>query len=108
MWQIFQRPINIQPERVDSLVMACCSLQNYLLSHNAVQFTIDTDAYIQNGTWRAEIQSELRPLPRRTTGNNPAREAKHMQQVLNNWFSGVGAVEWQDRMVIQGQGQNQM
>lgn len=106
MWQIFQRPINVQPQRVDSIVMACCSLQNYLLSHNAMPFTIDTDAYIQNGSWRTEVQGQLTSLERRTSGNNPAREPKHMQQVLNEWFSGVGAVEWQDRMVVHGQGQN--
>lgn len=108
MWQIFQRPINIQPDRVDSLIMACCSLQNYLISHDQMPFTIDADAYVQNGSWRGEVERSLTSIQRRTVGNNVAREPKQVQEVLKNWFCGVGAVEWQERSIAVGQGHMQI
>ena len=104
---MFQRPINLEPDRVDGIVMACCALQNYLLDHDAMTFTIDVDAYIENASWRREIQKEMLPLQRRPAGNNLGRDPKSVQDTLCHWFNGVGRVEWQDRMVAIGQGLQQ-
>jgi len=95
MWHIFQRPINLQLDRVDNLVMACCALQNYLLGNNAMTFAVD--AYVENATWRQEIQTELHQLQRRLAGNHTGREPKDMQETLCWWFNGIGRVDWQDR-----------
>jgi hypothetical protein len=99
MWQIFQRPITLQPDKVDKMVLACCALQNYLLDYNMMPYTMDTDAYVHNGTWRAELNAELFPLQRRSFGNNVTRESKQIQQTLKNWFCTIGSVHWQDRMI---------
>jgi len=72
MWHIFQWPINLQLDRVDNLAMACCALQNYLLGNNAMTFAVDADAYVENATWRQEIQTELHPLLRCMVGNHTA------------------------------------
>jgi len=107
MWRIFQRPINLQPDKVDNIIMACCALQNYLLDNNAMTFTVDADAYVENATWRQEVQTELHPLQRRLAGNHAGREPKDIQETLCRWFNGVGRVDWQDRMVAIGQGLQQ-
>lgn len=107
MWRIFQRPINLEPEKVDAVVMACCALHNYLIDRNVMAFTIDADAYLENGTWRHELQQGMEPLQRRQGGNNPGRQPKAMQDHLCHWFNSVGGVEWQERMVSIGQGLQQ-
>lgn len=109
MWRIFQRPIDLEPQRIDSVVMACCVLQNFLLDRNAVTFTLDADAYVQSGTWRTEIRGDMAPQPleRRVHGNNVAQDAKQMRTDLREWFNTVGSVVWQDRMVDVGQGLEQ-
>ena len=98
VWRIFQKSINIQPDRADNIVMACCVLHNYLLANNALPHSIDTDAYITDGSWRNAIDnSNLVELPPRRHGNNASREAKDIQESLKEWFNGIGAVHWQQR-----------
>lgn len=87
--------------------MACCSLHNFLIDHHVVPYTMDTDAYVQNGTWRAELSNTLEPLQRKQTGNNTGREPKAVQETLKEWFNTVGSVEWQEKMVTFGQGLEQ-
>ncbi|KAF6030225.1 hypothetical protein EB796_011465 [Bugula neritina] len=84
--------------------MACCALQNYLLDNNAMILTVNANAYVENATWLQEIQTELHPLQRCLASNHTSREPKDNQETL---FNGVDHVDWQDRMVVIGQGLQQ-
>lgn len=52
-------------------------------------------SYIENTTWRREVQKEMLPLQRRPVGNNQGRDPKNVQ-ILCHWINRVGIVEWQD------------
>ena len=81
--------------------MASCILHNYLLDKKALPFIADSDAYVNDGTWR-ESSSGLGTLTRPTVGQNYGRNAKAMRDELRDWMSGVGAVTWQAEMVDYG------
>ena len=69
IWQIFKTTIYLQPEKADSIVMACCALHNFVLHHRTLSFTTDPDAYIRDGTWRTMRRAGLRPIQHRQAGN---------------------------------------
>ena len=100
MWKIFQKPINLQPAKVDDVVLAVCCLHNFVLAKcGPITYTADTDAYIYDGSWRREPRDGLISLQGRRRGNNSTQEAKNVQMAMMNWFNSAGAVTWQDRMI---------
>ena len=99
MWRIYRRPINVEPHRADSIVLATCALQNFVLTHRTIPFTTDTDAYIRDGTWRQLASTGMRRIGRRQRGNNPGTDPKDVQTKFRLFFNGAGAVEWQERMI---------
>lgn len=103
MWRIYRRPLNIEPERGDYIVLATTVLQNYIITHRNIPFSTDTDAYIRDGTWRQLPNGGMRRMGRRQRGNNVASEPKAIQQKFTEFFNGPGAVEWQERMITLGE-----
>ena len=99
VWRIYRRPINVEPHRADSIVLATCALQNFVLTHRTIPFTTDTDAYIRDGTWRQLANTGMRRIGRRQRGNNPGTDPKDVQTKFRLFFNGAGAVEWQERMI---------
>lgn len=59
VWRIYRRPINVEPDKVDNIVLASCVLQNYLLTHRNIQYTSDSDAYVYDGSWRQVLLLNL-------------------------------------------------
>lgn len=105
MWRIFQRAINVPPNRIDSIVLAACVLQNFIIDNGEMRLTIDSDAFLENGSWRPEVRGKYGPQPlQRHRASRQGQEAKAMQEQLRDWFNTVGAVNWQDRMVAVGLG----
>ena len=41
IWQVFRTYINMAPEKVDNVVLACCALQNFVLKHRTLAYSID-------------------------------------------------------------------
>ena len=98
IWRIFHTHINLAPEKVESVVLACCALQNFVITHRTLDFSMDTDAYIADGTWRGTVRAGMRPIRRRGGGGVP-ENAKAVRDRFKEYFNTVGAVEWQERMI---------
>lgn len=98
IWRVFHTHISLSPDKVDKIVLACCALQNFVIKHRTLAFTIDTDAYVQDGTWRAAARGGMRAL-RPRGGGNISDNAKVVRDKLKNYFTTSGSVEWQERMI---------
>ena len=46
-------------DKVDAVVLAWCALQNFVLTHRTLAYTIDSNAYVRDGTWRAMARGRL-------------------------------------------------
>lgn len=99
IWRIFYTRIPLSPDKADSLVMACCALQNYVLKHRTLAYSTDTDAYVMDGTWRAEAAARGGMRRLRVVGGNVAREPQVVRERFKNYFMNEGAVDWQERMI---------
>ena len=109
-FQIFMTPIGLEPEKVETIVLACCSLHNYLSSRSTFravyspQGSLDTeerDTYIVSpGDWRQQQQPQgLLPLVRQC-GNRHTNAAKEVRDYLCMYFnSDQGSVPWQNNMI---------
>lgn len=99
IWRIFYTRIPLSPEKPDSLVIACCALQNYVLSHRTLAYSTDTDAYVMDGTWRAEAAARGGMRRLRVVGGNVAREPQVVRDRFKDYFMNEGVVDWQERMI---------
>ena len=107
VFRVFSTTINLQPETVNQLTLCGVVLHNLLQIRNPVHRNnrlLDREnAQYQRiqGTWR-EHRAELQGLAARYTGNNPLLVAKHQRDYLAQYYvSPVGAVPWQERVVIE-------
>ena len=99
IWRIFYTRIPLSPEKVDSLVMACCALQNFVLQHRTLAYSTDSDAYVMDGSWRAEAAARAGMRRLRAVGGNVAREPQIVRERFKDYFINEGAVDWQERMI---------
>lgn len=98
VWRIFQCNINLQPEKIDKVVLACCALHNFVLKHRGLAFTTDTDAYVEDGSWRGLPRAGLRGM-RPLAGGNTGRDPKAIRDQFKQYFNGLGSVNWQEHMI---------
>ena len=99
---MFLTNILITPERAELVVLAACALHN-LLRTKMPSYTnslLDTESEetheVTPGVWRNDGEMQgLDPL----AGNTSLFCAKRQREELCDYFNGIGAVEWQDRMV---------
>ncbi|XP_028417861.1 putative nuclease HARBI1 [Dendronephthya gigantea] len=99
---VFLTTIKLSPERVTYLILASCCLHNFMVNNNKHAYTSTGDVESEDhaflsGAWRAD--PPLNSLQSCTTNRNPTRSAKQQRQLLTNYFSGAGAVTWQDNMI---------
>lgn len=103
-FRIFHTQINIDPHRIESVVMASCALHNFLMStsHN---FYAPSECYDhedrENGTVTSGLnttQSNMNHLHRRNYGNI-TNAAKIIRQEFINYFNNEGSVPWQNDFV---------
>jgi hypothetical protein len=101
-FRIFRRTIEVNPDFVDDLVMACCILHNYLRVHARNEYIplIAVDHEMEDGTfvpgaWRQE--GNLDNLMRNTQ-KNATEYAKRVRNSLSDYFVSVeGQIPWQYR-----------
>lgn len=99
-FKIFRRSVNLDPQKVSKIVLACCHLHNYLsksekyIRNNDVDFENINTGDIRPASWRTESQ-ELIPTPR--LRGNPTIEAKAVRDEFCEYFNTTGAVPWQNR-----------
>lgn len=99
-FKIFKRSVNLDPQKVSKIVLACCHLHNYLsksekyIRNNDADFENMNTGEIRPGSWRTESQ-ELISTPR--LRGNPTIEAKAVRDEFCEYFNTTGAVPWQYR-----------
>ena len=109
-FRVFMTPIRLAPEKVENIVLACCSLHNFLSSHHTSRAiyapqgsfdTEDSDSHAMTpGNWRQEQQPQGLISLERHSGNRHTNAAKAMRDYLCMYFnSDRGSVPWQSSMV---------
>lgn len=103
-FRIFHTQINLEPHRIESVVMACCVLHNFLMSSSR-NFYAPSECYDQedreNGTITPGLntmQSNMNHLCRRNCGNI-TNAAKMVRQDFINYFNNEGSIPWQNDFV---------
>ena len=74
-------------------MMACCVLQNYILRHRTLAYSTDSDAYVMDGSWRAEAAARAGMRRLRAVGSNVAREPQVVREWFKDYFMNEGAVD---------------
>lgn len=101
-WRIFQSPIIADLELTRKVVHSCVILHNYLLYKKDLNnLTLDNDVngVILPGSWRNVVENDQGMISLNAQGsNNYTREAAEIRNKFAEYFNGVGAVEWQDRV----------
>ncbi|XP_047205677.1 protein ALP1-like [Girardinichthys multiradiatus] len=89
-WRILLRRINLQPQRVDTLVVAACILHNFLLSPN------ESQRWLEENEASGQHLEQVRSMG----GNRASKAAQNVRDIFNSYFmSAEGSVPWQSRMV---------
>ena len=100
-------PINLVPEKVETITMACCALHNFLRSRTDVYIppgSVDKEdsdsCYSTRGVAsRSSINSGLVPLARQSS-NTYSKMAKDLREQSCDYFNTKeGEVSWQEKMI---------
>ena len=100
-WRVFLTHIGISTERAVDVVIAACTLHNYLRSKlphftNNLLDREEADHSFTLGSWRSDHTLES---VKGLHGNTSLDIAKKQRDNLCNFVNGVGAVPWQDKMI---------
>lgn len=98
------------PEKVEVIVLACCSLHNYLRSSQESKNvytpigSLDTEHpethEVSLGNWRTNEQAKGWKQMEKQGSNRHSGSAKGVRDYLTDYFNSIeGAVPWQDNMV---------
>lgn len=100
-FRVLRKPIHLEPEKTNKVVLACSVLHNYLITTNKVVYAPvnSFDQYDDNGNvtspgeWRAEeVSATMYPLE--SVGNSSA-DVKEIQREFMYYFTDEGEVSWQ-------------
>lgn len=104
-FRIFESFIALKPEKVDVIVLAACSLHNWLrkttntyITQRCVDYEDIQLGTIINGSWRDHLQICLRNLSG-TRNNRSSREAILIRNKYADLFITTETVPWQDRLI---------
>lgn len=105
-FRIFLQPININVDKIDIVILACCALHNFLrktsksnyITEKCVDHEDINNGNIIPGQWRQQTGSSLINLEN-TKMTNASFVAKNVRETYKNYFNNVGKVSFQDRMV---------
>lgn len=94
----------ISPDKAQDVVLAACALHNYLrtklpsYTNSLLDHEDEHTHVVVPGEWRKDAaMNNIPPL----RGNTSLATAKRQRDRLCAYVNGVGAVEWQDRIVGQ-------
>lgn len=102
-FRILLKTINLNPDKVSTIVLACCHLHNFLRQKKEIcylqnGFDIEDTNLIQTryADWRSE-NLNLDSLAC-TQARNPSSEAKDIRNKFCEYFNSSGAVSWQNKI----------
>lgn len=103
-FRIFHTEINIEPKRIESVVMACCALHNYLIK-SVPNFYSPPEFFdrenLENGIVSqgyTSINSNMERLDRRNS-ENISNAAKKVREDFMNYFVNEGRIPWQNNFI---------
>ena len=102
-FRIFHTVISLKPENVTKVILACCSLHNYLLatsSNYASSGSLDADVNgeVLYGSWRNSGTSKLESLPK--TNQRCPKNAEEMRDIICDYVNGAGVIPWQWKVLV--------
>lgn len=101
-FRIFHTAINLLPEKIEKVVLACCVLHNYLLRHDSEAYTPPGMMDVKNGNshdlmyggWHSESEGIV--SLQSGYANYVCDEAVLSQEQYAEYFNGTGAVPCND------------
>lgn len=108
-FQILRTPINMKPENICYVVLAICSIHNFLRKNSddyVSLWSVDREnietGTVANGDWRRE-SSEITGLDVNSTPvRNASNLAKKSRDEYKSYFNTIGRVPWQENMISMG------
>lgn len=101
-FRIFHTAIGINLHAIETVVMACCVLHNFLRRKYASSYTPDNNCFdrdnIENGTTDLGLQCNMTNL-QRSHNRQSNNTAKEVRLLFMDYFNQNGAVSWQERMI---------
>lgn len=103
-FRIFHTVISLKPENVTSVILACCSLLNYLIQNSpsyALQDSMDVEVSgdLLHGSWRNEVgSSKLETLPK--CKQRCPKNEEDMRDIICDFVNGPGAISWQWKVLV--------
>lgn len=92
-------------DHATTVVLACCVLHNYLRKTCAPVYAppgygdwIDPQGQVIPGEWRSEEANVLGGIPA-SVARNPPLTAVDVRHRFSDYFSGPGALDWQDQHI---------
>lgn len=98
---VLQSQIKLQPQHIDTVVLACCALHNFLRKESPGKYT-PSDSLDREDPETHKIQDGLRvgesniASMSRAQARNATEEAKLIRDRFKNYFNNEGRVEWQN------------
>lgn len=83
-FRIFLTTINLRPQKVQNIALACCALHNFLKAENPTQFE---DNFEKNFVFKFGLSKQ--------SGNRPKNLSLDTRDEFKNYFNIEGSVPWQ-------------
>lgn len=104
-FRVFHTMLCLKPESVTNIILACCSLHNFLMKRSmslyAPSGSIDMVIHdnILEGSWRNEVSaSKLESLPK--SKQRCPKNAEEMRDIICDYVNGPGAISWQWKVLL--------
>lgn len=106
-FQIYLKPIQLQPSKVEEIVKATCALHNWLritsgstyMPPGSYDEELAGSTTVRMGSWHSQIQpTGLIEAPPLRFGQNYPRSAIEKRELLCKYFNEEGAVPWQENI----------
>lgn len=101
-FRIFQTSINVNPNDTNYIVLAICTLHNFLIKHNSSYVKPTSENSETQDTEDIDVSGQLFPLQNCINARNSSAAAKINRDKYLECFNGVGKVAWQDDMIKKG------
>nr|CAI5844452.1 unnamed protein product [Callosobruchus analis] len=104
-FRVLLNAIDMAPKIVDKIILAACSLHNWLwktsdmhITQRCVDFE-DMQRVVVTRTWRTTLQRALEGLPPTRYSNRASQKAEAIRDTYAQLFETTEAVPWQDHMI---------
>lgn len=97
-WRILLRRIDLEPNKTQTLTLACCTLHNYLRSSRTPPQGAPPQLPNQNTSHHPEDDTRLPGLAPQSL--RPGQAAKTVRDKFCQYVNTIGSVAWQDEMVM--------